>query len=575
MKQLYFFLLLFLGVSHAAARPVSDSMLHADSIQRIFLREPDKALQLLDAAEQRRIPGLEPFRIDMLRSMCYEVKGDMALKERYVRRALASDSVRLVPRRRMRMLTSLAGVLEIQGKYDEGVRLCREAIDLARELGDRAEEGKMLFGMGRLQAGMNLLDEALESFSRAIGLMEDTDNVRELSQLSTAYGELATVLITNHRIPDALDALRRREKVIRRMSGMTGPPPGYIDQQYGFLYSKVAYLLQRENRPREAREYYDRFMSTNFARKSNGRAEIIPYLLEAHRYNEALQLNDAVASGYASGRDADTINYGYWILLDRYARAYRGLGRYDRSDDYQQRICVLQDSIYTREKASRAQELGTVFRLNEKELQLAEAQVAAQRRNFLLVGSCVVVVLLSLLLWIIWRNLRSTRNRNRIAVRQIDELLAQREELRRAFEQGELSGSGGAEIVAASPGVSVPESGTSVEYAVFMRMERQLMTQRLFLQPGFGRDDLLRTGNINKNDLPRLLQKYAGANNVSDYLNRLRVEYAVKLMKEKSHLSLDAIAQEANFNSHVTFYRAFYKVFGMTPAQYMRAQGTK
>ena len=94
MKQLYFFLLLFLGVSHAAARPVSDSMLHADSIQRIFLREPDKALQLLDAAEQRRIPGLEPFRIDMLRSMCYEVKGDMALKERYVRRALASDSVR-------------------------------------------------------------------------------------------------------------------------------------------------------------------------------------------------------------------------------------------------------------------------------------------------------------------------------------------------------------------------------------------------------------------------------------------------------------------------------------------------
>ena len=114
-----------------------------------------------------------------------------------------------------------------------------------------------------------------------------------------------------------------------------------------------------------------------------------------------------------------------------------------------------------------------------------------------------------------------------------------------------------------------------MEYAVFMRMERQLMTQRLFLQPGFGRDDLLRTGNINKNDLPRLLQKYAGANNVSDYLNRLRVEYAVKLMKEKAHLSLDAIAQEANFNSHVTFYRAFYKVFGMTPAQYMRAQGTE
>ena len=45
---------------------------------------------------------------------------------------------------------------------------------------------------------------------------------------------------------------------------------------------------------------------------------------------------------------ADTINYQYLIVLDRYAQAYRGLGDYRRADAYQQRCTVLSDSIYAR-----------------------------------------------------------------------------------------------------------------------------------------------------------------------------------------------------------------------------------
>ncbi|MGN0047449.1 MAG: helix-turn-helix domain-containing protein, partial [Bacteroides sp.] len=112
--------------------------------------------------------------------------------------------------------------------------------------------------------------------------------------------------------------------------------------------------------------------------------------------------------------------------------------------------------------------------------------------------------------------------RNRIAARQIDELLAQREE------------------------------------------------QRLFLQPDFGRDELLRISRFTKNSLGDVLQRYAQAKNVAEYLNGLRVEYALKLMKEKGHLSMEAIAQEAGFNSRSTFYRAFDKATGMTPNQYLK-----
>lgn len=95
--------------------------------------------------------------------------------------------------------------------------------------------------------------------------------------------------------------------------------------------------------------------------------------------------------------------------------------------------------------------------------------------------------------------------------------------------------------------------------------------QQLFLQPGFGRDELLHMTGINKNDLSSLLQDYAGASNLSNYLNRLRIEYSVKLMKENKKFSIEAIAQEAGFNSRATFYRAFYKQFGMTPTEYINS----
>lgn len=113
MKYLYLLLLLLFPLFIRAEREnVSDSLLNVGYIRSIHLRTPDRALQLLDSAEQLRLPGMEPFQIDMLRAMCYEVKHEYLLKEQYARRALAADSVRLVPERRMRMLGSLAGALE-------------------------------------------------------------------------------------------------------------------------------------------------------------------------------------------------------------------------------------------------------------------------------------------------------------------------------------------------------------------------------------------------------------------------------------------------------------------------------
>ena len=79
-----------------------------------------------------------------------------------------------------------------------------------------------------------------------------------------------------------------------------------------------------------------------------------------------------------------------------------------------QRSYALRDSIYSRESESKAQEYASLFDANEKELRLSEAKAESQRKTILIVSAATLIVLLLFILWVVMRNLRSTRERNRI-----------------------------------------------------------------------------------------------------------------------------------------------------------------
>lgn len=576
MKQICLLALAFLfwGTSLGAHAAIPDSLLTERTIRAIYVNYPDSALLLLDEAEERRASGISPLRIDQLRALCYEIKGDLSQKEICIRRALQNDSIRLTPKRKLPFMVMLASVLERQNRYEECIVVCRETIDLARNMSRRMEEAEMYSVMARVSVGMVNSEKAEEYFKQAVELLAGTDNVREMAFLSTFYGEYISFLINQKRTAEAIEIGYRRETVIQRMSELPGPPPGYIDQQYGFLYAKMALLLYENGDKEEAGEIFKKYKSTHFSQTIAGKQYTIPYLLEASRYAEAAILADTCLSVYAN----DTVNYEYQLLLAYRARASRGMKRFDLADVFMQRCSVLQDSIYTRESASKAQEYASKFDLKEKELQLTKSRALSEKRMMLLAGLCILLTLLFVILWITYMNLQKNKQRNRIAAKQIDELLSQREELRKLFAQKQVAAAGNVvankpEEAASTVGAEeVPETDKDEDYARFMKMESILVGQKLFLKPGFGRDELVEVAGLNKNGLGPLLRKYTDADNLTDYLNGLRIEYSIKLMKSKPHLSIDAIAVEANFNSRSTFYRAFVKVWGMTPVQYMRTK---
>ena len=140
-RPLYLALALTISLFSTASTPnryktsasLPDSLLTEQHIRSIYYTLPDSALSLLD--EARRLPHLPQFRIDMLRGTVYERQGMYHLKERYIRRALQSDSVQHTPLRKLQVLTQLATALDRLNKYEEGIRICTEAI--ARTEGQR------------------------------------------------------------------------------------------------------------------------------------------------------------------------------------------------------------------------------------------------------------------------------------------------------------------------------------------------------------------------------------------------------------------------------------------------------
>lgn len=552
-------LLLVSGAILAANTPKSvqtpDSLLTEQHIRSIYLSMPDSALHLLNEIEASR--RMESFRIDILRCMVCESQGMYALKERYLRRVLTTDSVQMVPVRKLKMLTQLAAVLDRQNKYEEGIRICSEAIGLAQELKQKAMESELLFTIGRIYGGMQRMDEALQYMHRSIDLLKGSDNVRELALLSTYYGDLSAYLNDNHRNGEAIDICRQRLDVIHRMSDMSGPPPGYIDQQYGYLYSKLALYYQQEGETRKAAEACRNYLATSFSSSQAGQAEIVPYLLHNHQYREALQRLDNYASVFLQ---ADTISYNYIVMLSHYAQTYRGLGNQELTNSYLQRIIHVNDSIYYREKSSQAHEFAILYQTQEKDTQIHETQAELKRQHILFASASLVALLLGILLWEKHLNLRRTRERNRIAVRQIDELLAQKEELRKAYAEIEKEET-------EEKTTAAQETKDEENRLRFMQMEAELISGRLFLNPNITREDLMKIAGLSKNRLSTFLQEQAN-DNFSGYLNRLRVEYSVALLKEKDKFTIDAIATMSGFNSRSAYYTAFNKVFHLSPAQY-------
>lgn len=126
--------------------------------------------------------------------------------------------------------------------------------------------------------------------------------------------------------------------------------------------------------------------------------------------------------------------------------------------------------------------------------------------------------------------------------------------------------------VTSSPEQETPviEEEQSEDERLFLRFDRQVKEQRLYLDYQLTRDDYARLMGVDRNRFASILKQFTAGGNLSSYLNDLRLEYSVGLFRNHPDWPISKVAAESALPSLSTFYRLFKDKYDISPNSFRK-----
>lgn len=569
MRHFYYLCFLLLGFLSLPVRAGEDNrgpeQYTREYIMKDYMKDPVRTLQLLDKAE---VNSAMPLNIvDELRSAVYRnmYRNKSALY--YARRAYVSDSLSHDnPSHLLRMTVSMAELFSLLSEYKESMRYAVQGVELARELKDIQSECRLLFCMGENKRRLSFKEEGYLFFDQAIDLLDNSKNEDYETMLSYFYGVKMGYLIADKRSNEALEIGLQREKLLDRMSEQSKIRTDLLDLQFAYVYSKLAYLFHLTGDQKRAVVYYKNYQSTNAASTPDGKFDATPYLLLLGKYQAVL---DNCRDFKEVMRQQDTLNSQYLSILNLEIQANVKLENYKTVINLQRDITAIKDSIYQREKQNAALELDALYELNEKEARISEQAFQLKIRTITLICILSGALLALFFLWRLWHQNCVIRNKNKALVKRINEQFSMQEEM----DRSQL----GVEKDLSFPEKVEDESGDNEEQdkqmnkMIFEKLDYIIKRDKMYLSPDLSREELTRIVRMNDTRFAKMIKENTDTN-LNGYINNLRLNYAIHLMKEQPDYTLRAIAESSGINSMPTFHQLFKGRTGMTPSEFKNAQ---
>ena len=569
MRHFYYLCFLLLGFLSLPVRAGGDNrapeQYTREYIMKDYMKDPVRTLQLLDKAE---VNSAMPLNIvDELRSAVYRNMYRHKSALYYARRAYVSDSLSHDnPSHLLRMTVSMAELFSLLSEYKESMRYAVQGVELARELKDIQSECKLLFCMGENKRRLSFKEEGYLFFDQAIDLLDNSKNEDYETMLSYFYGVKMGYLIADKRSNEALEIGLQREKLLDRMSEQSKIRADLLDLQFAYVYSKLAYLFHLMGDQKRAAVYYKKYQSTNAASTPDGKFDATPYLLLLGKYQAVL---DNCRDFKEVMRQQDTLNSQYLSILNLEIQANVKLENYKTVINLQRDITAIKDSIYQREKQNAALELDALYELNEKEARISEQAFQLKIRTITLICILSGALLALFFLWRLWHQNCVIRNKNKALVKRINEQFSMQEEM----DRSQL----GVEKDLSFPEKVEDESGDNEEQdkqmnkMIFEKLDYIIKRDKMYLSPDLSREELTRIVRMNNTRFAKMIKENTDTN-LNGYINNLRLNYAIHLMKEQPDYTLRAIAESSGINSMPTFHQLFKGRTGMTPSEFKNAQ---
>lgn len=551
---------------------LGDTPYQADSVLIAYANHPDRALVMLDSAFL--LGNINEFRARLIRAKIYSVS---FLKQRQdsailiCEQLLQHDSVVHAPKEHENVLDMLMMTSRTKHDFEGYMKWATRKVEVCRQLGEETEQWRTEAEIGMVMAHLGQPEEGEAKIDEAIRHLDETGSIdrmdafiiavkRKISVLND-QGCYAEVIPLAQRILDRLEHYEQHAadyvEDSYRLSWSDKPADRdrYIDfsraQANGFLAG--AYAMTGD--AAHARECLSRFDQSGYGRSFSARRMIIPAQMALGMYDEAMATTDEMA--YRMG--GDTINDDYAVILHDRAVVARAKGRlaeaYDLMNRHANLAKVLSDSLH----AGEAHYYAARYHAKEQEMKIQEAQTASRIKS-IVIGVVMLLFTIAAAFSFYYRRQRQViSEKNRALVRMINgtPLVASADEREEPDEDDESD---------------EPEESEESETnsALFDTIDATIRREQLYANVSLQRQDICARFCITRHTLNDLLAKHVGSSSFPQYINNIRMDEALPLLRDNALMTIAAIAAAVGFTP-ANFREQFKRQYGVTPQEYRQS----
>lgn len=524
-------------------------------ITTIYIDKPKKALQMLDSAEQHRLIPIE--EIQNLRAMSYFYGLDNPQKALECANKGYSNAIENVDTlAQLNSLKVLVTVYYMQSHYTEVIIKSNEAIELALKIKDKESVAFFYMALGSAKSEIDNLNDALDYLNKSIEIyqtiVEDSARWATCNNMLYALTKQVDVYASNRFYDKAVSLIPRCQALLDYLKKSDSATIGLNDIREAELMAACSKAYYGAGETKKAEKCYEKLRLTKYGNTDHGIALAVPYLVNSGQYAEALRCIKIKKKHMQECHSIVTYYYNKVLLRNEF-KCYYNLNMYKEASFSANENMVMADSLRAREKKDYVRTVKKVFADRDIQLQLIKHEQKAETSQIVILLATILVVALGLLLAISIRYNNILRRKDRAN-------LATMEELRKLYNERTRQH---------TDTIAVDENEDDDEdRKMFVVIYNEIITRKLYLKPGFSRDDAISIVPMSMKQFSALFQKYSTG--FVSFVNNLRLEHSLELIRSNQEYTIEGIALDSGFSNRQTFYRLFVEKYGMTPTEYKR-----
>lgn len=524
-------------------------------ITTIYIDKPKKALQMLDSAEQHRLIPIE--EIQNLRAMSYFYGLDNPQKALECANKGYSNAIENVDTlAQLNSLKVLVTVYYMQSHYTEVIIKSNEAIELALKIKDKESVAFFYMALGSAKSEIDNLNDALDYLNKSIEIyqtiVEDSARWATCNNMLYALTKQVDVYASNRFYDKAVSLIPRCQALLDYLKKSDSATIGLNDIREAELMAACSKAYYGDGETKKAEKCYEKLRLTKYGNTDHGIALAVPYLVNSGQYAEALRCIKIKKKHMQKCHSIVTYYYNKVLLRNEF-KCYYNLNMYKEASFSANENMVMADSLRAREKKDYVRTVKKVFADRDIQLQLIKHEQKAETSQIVILLATILVVALGLLLAISIRYNNILRRKDRAN-------LAAMEELRKLYNERTRQHT---DTIAVDENEDVDE-----DRKMFVVIYNEIITRKLYLKPGFSRDDAISIVPMSMKQFSALFQKYSTG--FVSFVNNLRLEHSLELIRSNQEYTIEGIALDSGFSNRQTFHRLFVEKYGMTPTEYKR-----